>query len=265
MLDQQRRNLRPLSIERRDQGLTALSRYLEGRSLLDATRDDIEHFLDQRAIGARTRYAWISHLHSFYEWVIREEIGTKDPTARIIRPRLPRALPRPAVTEELRVAAEQADPQRRCWVLLAAYMGLRCQEIAGVRREDVLEAQGLLRICMGKGGHERLVPLHPEVLSALRALPMPRAGWVFTRPRGGVYPAAQLSHDFNIFLRNVGVDATAHQLRHWFGSTLYVQTHDIRLTQEMLGHASPATTAIYTAFDRHAAGEAIKAMSLAET
>jgi len=39
---------------------------------------------------------------------------------------------------------------------------------------------------------------------------------------------------------------TAHQLRHWFGTNLYAQSHDIRITQEMLGHASSATTAIYT-------------------
>jgi integrase/recombinase XerC len=260
-VDQERRGLLPNSIHRRDQAAKVFARSLGGRSLLEATRNDVEEFLDARPIGPRTRYLWLTHLHNFYEWVIRDEIGASDPTARIIRPRLPRALPRPASSVELRAALEQADPTRRCWLLLAAFMGLRCQEVAGMSRQDVLESEGLLRVVKGKGGVERILPLHPEVLSALGALPMPRVGWVFTRPRGGPYPAAQLSHDFNIFLRSAGVSGSTHTLRHWFGTNLYAQTHDIRLTQEMLGHANMATTAIYTAFDRRAAGHAVGALN----
>jgi integrase len=119
-------------------------------------------------------------------------------------------------------------------------------------------------VVYAKGGKERSLPLHPEVLLALKALPMPRTGWIFNRPRGGSYSPTQLSQNFNAFLkRSCGDTApTAHQLRHWFGTNLYAQSHDIRMTQEMLGHASPATTAIYTAFDRRAAAAAIGNMTL---
>ena len=251
----------PSSIRQRDDRLAIFGRWLDNRSLLDATRQDIEEFLDDRNIGARTRYAWLSHLHGFYAWAIREEVGTEDPTARIIRPKMRRALPRPANTDELRLALANAEPREACWLLLAAYMGLRCQEIAGLRREDVLEVEGLLRVTKAKGGKERLVPLHPDALKALRELPMPRVGWLFSRPRGGPYSACQMSQNFNAFLRRSGVEATAHQLRHWFGTNLYAQSHDIRMTQEMLGHANPATTAIYTAFDKRAAAVAVRNMS----
>jgi hypothetical protein len=54
----------------------------------------------------------------------------------------------------------------RAVLSLAAYQGLRCQEIAGIERDDVLEAKGLLRVVKGKGGHERILPLHPEALAA---------------------------------------------------------------------------------------------------
>lgn len=263
-LDQVRRGLMPNSIIRRDRCLKTFGKHIHPRSLLSATREDIEKFLDARDIGSRTRYSWLSHLHGFYEWAIRDEVGTDDPTTRIIRPKMRRALPRPAATDELRHALDKAIPRHRCWILLGAYMGLRCQEIAGMRREDVLDSEGLLRVTKAKGGHERMLPLHEEVAQALKDLPIPRIGWVFLRPRGGPYPPAQLSFEFNRFLHQVGVDASAHQLRHWFGTNLYAQTHDIRLTQEMLGHANPATTAIYTAFDRRAAGEAVRAMSFAE-
>lgn len=92
---------------------------------------------------------------------------------------------------------------------------------------------------------------------------MPRTGWMFTRPRGGPYSPVDVSHDFNRFLRSAGVTGSAHTLRHWFGTNLYAQSHDIRLTQEMLGHANIVTTAIYTAFDQRAAGEAVSAISFA--
>lgn len=161
-LDQGRRGVLPSSVRRRDEAVRAFARYLEPRGLLEATRGDVEEFLDRRHIGARTRYTWLSHLHAFYAWAEREELSSNDPTARIVRPRLRRSLPRPADTDQLRQALEVADPQRRCWVLLAAFMGLRCQEIAGIRREDVLEADGVLRVVKGKGGKERLLPSTPR-------------------------------------------------------------------------------------------------------
>ncbi len=147
-------------------------------------------------------------------------------------------------------------------MLLAALQGLRCQEIAGLQREDIIEEEGLLRVVHAKGGNERMLPLHPDVLSALWALPMPRAGWLFIRPRGGKYTPHQLSRVFNDFLRDAAVGASAHQLRHWFASELYRSTQDIRLVQEMLGHSSPEITAIYAAFDRKAAGEAVTALQV---
>ena len=259
----------PSSIAQRDAKLGIFGRHIAPQGLLGVEAEDIQLFLDGRrardggAIGNKTRYAWLSHLHGFYEWARREELISVSPTAKIIRPKLRSGLPRPAATDQLKQALEVATPQERCWILLAALMGLRCQEIAGLRREDVLDGEGLLRVVWAKGGKERSLPLHPEVWEALRDMPMPRAGRVFSRPRGGAYSPVQMSQNFNAFLRRAcGASApTAHQLRHWFGTNLYAQSHDIRMTQEMLGHASPATTAIYTAFDRREAAAAIRNMS----
>jgi site-specific recombinase XerC len=51
---------------------------------------------------------------------------------------------------------------------------------------------------------------------------------------------------FRTYLRSLGIHATPHQFRHYFASEVYDVTRDLRLTQELLGHASPHTTAIYT-------------------
>ncbi len=261
-LDQERRGLLASSIHKRDRFVQLFARHLEPRSLLSATGRDVEQFLDGRTMVARTRYLWLTHLHGFYDWAVREELTTDDPTVRIIRPKYRRGLPRPADAAELQRALESASPRHRCWVLLAAYQGLRCQEIAGLHRDDIREDQGLLRVVKGKGGAERILPLHQDVFAALWALPLVRSGRVFSRPRGGPYSPNAISCEFNRFLHSAGVTASAHQLRHWFATTLYVQTHDIRLTQEMLGHAELSTTAVYTAFDRASAGEAVRAISL---
>ena len=259
LLDQRRRGLQERSIECRQNKIKAFLRWTDnmGLSVIDVTQEDVERFLDARPIGPRTRYAWLSHLHSFYEMLDRVGITDVDPTAKILRPKLPRLLPRPAATADLERALTAASPKHRCWIVLAAFEGMRCQEIAGLRREDVIEGEKLLRVVFGKGGHERLLSLHPAVLGALQALPMPRSGWVFLRPSGGRYKPEDLSHEFNSFLRANSVPATAHQLRHWFGTNLYGRTHNLRLTQEMLGHANLATTAIYTQFDRREAAAGI--------
>jgi integrase len=180
----------------------------------------------------------------------------------VAKPRLRRYLPRPAHSEQLTEALRYADPKFRCWLVLAAYQGLRVQEIAGLERADVEEGLGLLRVVHGKGDKARMLFLHPEVLAALRALPMPKSGRIFRRPLGGVYTPAVLSQSFNRALKDHGVEATAHQLRHWFATNLLRATHDLRVVQEAMGHSSPSTTAIYTAFDDQAMADGIAALTL---
>ena len=188
----------------------------------------------------------------------------RDPTAKIIRPRLRKHLPRPAASDQLAEALRLADPQFRCWLTLAAYQGLRVQEIAGLERRDVLDDEGAPPCRPGQRTQGEDVSLHPEARAALEELPMPPVGRIFRRPRGGPFTPAQLSQVFNRALQNHGVDATAHQLRHWFGTHLLRATHDLRVVQEAMGHSSPQTTAIYTAFDVQAQADGIASLSVNE-
>jgi integrase len=131
-------------------------------------------------------------------------------------------------------AVAMAEPQMRCMILLGALQGLRCQEIAGLDRQDVMEADMLLQITQGKGGHERTMLLHRTVLAALQAMPMPPGGTLFRRADGGRYLATNVSHDVNIYLHRLGIESTAHQLRHHFATNVYRLSQDLRLTQELL-------------------------------
>lgn len=262
-LDQERRGLASSTIYRRTSDLRSFNRWLAPRSILEATEEDVQTFLDAKRLGVRTRYCWLSNLHSFYVFEVRRRKVKVDPTAEIIRPKLPRNLPRPIAESDLTYALEAAGVVMRCWLVLGAYAGLRCSEIARLTRSDVLDADGLLRI-VGKGNVERLIPIHPEVMRALQVAGMPRSGHLFRRPRGGRFPDAMVSREIAVFFDGLDIDATAHQLRHYFGTNIYRACKDLRVTQELLGHASPTTTAIYTAFSRKDAAAAVLTLGIGQ-
>jgi hypothetical protein len=93
------------------------------------------------------------------------------------------------------------------------------------------------------------------VLAELRRTRLPKRGYLFLRRDGerGPNTPSMLSELANDHLHACGIPATLHQLRHRFGSRAYQGSHDLRLVQELLGHASPEMTAGYAAYDNAAA------------
>lgn len=263
LLDMRRRNRAASTIGAVSRMLARVERDTAG-PLHRLDRQTIELWLDaQRTpkgepLLPQTRNWLTDILRGYYGWALRNGHITKDPTDLIDRCAHRRAGPRPIADAELLKAIAKADDLMRCWLLLACMQGLRCQEIAGLAREDVLDRDGLLRVVKGKGGKERLVPLHLDVLAALERRGMPERGPVFIQAGGRVCTAALVSHKVSTFLHECGSTATGHQLRHWYATRFYALTHDIRLTQEMLGHSSMNTTAVYADWDRQAAVVAMR-------
>lgn len=261
--DQQRRGHTAASIRRTTDDLRSYLRSLPSEPF-DATHVDVEAWLATRGQSARTRYNLISAVSSFYQWAIREERCTADPTKRVPRPRLRRYVPRPVGDADLAYALRVAPPLMKAWLSLMAYTGLRCQEVAGVDAGDLLWhlEVPMLVVSQAKGGNERTVPLASEAELALRSYGIPRHGLLFVNKVGRPFSPASVSQRTNAYLRDVGVDSTAHQLRHWFGSNVYQRTLDLRATQELLGHRSPTSTAIYTAFAPGAAGGVVRRLNV---
>lgn len=255
--DEKRRGLLQTTIDKRRLLLIAFEKAVPFET---ATAADIESFLDAREpIAPRTRYDWLSTLHAFYEWAVRAGIVDSDPTVDIPRPRLRPGLPRPISDEDLEMALACSTGHMKAWLALGAYAGLRCAEIAGLLRESVLEVHGMLRV-LGKGQRERLVPIHPLVESALRACGLPRSGHIFLH-NGQPFTPAKVSREISRFLTDLSIDATAHQLRHSFATRVYAACHDVMVTQALLGHSSPSTTAVYTKFSNVLAQEAVRALT----
>lgn len=264
--EQQRRDgLKPETVRRRCDDVRSLARFAAPRSVLDATRDDVEAWLTRNPpLSAKTRYGYLSTVHVFFQWAIVEELAERDPTARIRRPKLRKYLPRPIPPADLEVALRAADARMRSFLVLGALEGLRCKEIAGLDREDVQEYNEppVLFVRAGKGDKERVVPLHPMVAMSLEVAGLPRSGALFTSRTGRRLQPADVSAQINRFLHGLGIAATAHQLRHRFGSDAYRVSRDLRLVQELLGHASPTTTAVYAAWSPHEAVQVVNQLTL---
>lgn len=246
-VDQQRRALAVETIRVRHVVLMSFASFVHGE-LLHATIDQINAWLDSLALVARSRTKYISHLHAFYECMIRAGHTDTDPTVRIPRPKLPRLLPRPIDTVDLRTALEEAPPRIEAMLSLACYEGLRCFEIAVFSREWIWgQGEDQTVIIPGKGGHQRMVPLAAETEQALRRYDAPRRGCAFPSRFDRPYHPVSISNLLSKYLRGIGINATAHQLRHWFGTECYRQTRDLLETKELLGHSSVSTTQGYVA------------------
>lgn len=120
----------------------------------------------------------------------------------------------------------------------------------------------VLHVVEGKGGRDRVLPLHPDVMPALRRADMPKSGRVLQRPRGGGFPAYGMSQLVNDYLHELGIDATLHQVRHWFGTKTYQATRDLRLVQALMGHSSPTSTAVYAQYAVEGAEGAVLGLSI---
>lgn len=245
---QQWRGLAPRTINVRTQVVTRFARHVAPRTVFDAADGDVVRFLT-RDITPTTRSQYLSHLSCFYQWATDRGYTDSDPTSGIQRPKVPKGVPRPVAHDDAVRAIDCAGPKMRAWLLLGLLGGLRCVEICRLEHADI--GDGRLRLT-GKGGRDRYVPLHELVQDALDQAP----------PAYNITPA-RLSQKIGDYLDGLGLEDTAHSFRHAFATNVYSTSgFDILLTSELLGHASVATTQVYTRVDRTRAEQAVRALTL---
>lgn len=189
-----------------------------------------------------TRRAYRASLRSFWSWLMATGWATDSPAHLLPPVRVPRARPRPAPESAFRFALSIADRRTRLAIMLAGMCGLRRGEIARARREDMVEdLLGWSLRVTGKGGHVREVPLPDAVVEEIERVD---EGWLFPSTHGGHLTPHHLG---KIVSRHLPGDLTTHTLRHRCATVAYAGSRDLRAVQELLGHAKPETTAIYTA------------------
>lgn len=205
-------------------------------------------FIGKPGLAPRSRWTYHQHLSSYSTWLVKAKLRKDNPLAEAPVPRKPAGIPRPVLNHQLESILAAATRRRtKTMVLLAALAGLRVHEIAKVHGRDVdLEARTLRVI--GKGGKDALIPLH-ELLIA-EAEQYPRDGYWFPSYRADSttphITRQSVSATIGAALERAGVNATAHQLRHWYGTSLLEKGVDIRVVQELMRHSSLQSTQIYT-------------------
>jgi integrase/recombinase XerC len=210
-----------------------------------------------------SRRTYVCHCRAFYRWALSTGIVTEDPTTLLTLPIVPEKLPRPIEEDDLAIALQCARPKMRAVLTLAAFAGLRSVEIAGLDWDDLRrETDGttFLLVRKGKGGKQRRVEVGTRVVQALQAYGVKRRGPMFMGLDGGRQDAKSVSRSANRFLAKHDIEVTLHQLRHRYGTIAYELSHDLRMVQNLMGHASPQTTAGYVRPSAEAAARMVKAM-----
>ena len=244
------------TIELRVYQVSRAARDLGGTPAL-ATTSQLVEWLAGQEWSPNTRRAYRGALRAFFSWAVSAGVVVTSPAAALPVVKVPRAVPRPTPEDAYRHAVRTcSDGRVRLALMLAGAYGLRRSEVARARREDVHEdLAGWSLLVHGKGGHERAVPLLDDTARAILRRP---AGWLFPSPRrpGEHLTAAHLG---KLVAAELPEGFTMHSLRHRCGTVAYGATRDLRAVQELLGHAKPETTAIYTAVPGGAVRAAVEA------
>jgi len=204
----------------------------------------------------------LSAVRSFHRFLLGEGITAQDPTIEVVRPRVPRPLPHPLGLDEVGRLIEAPDRStstglRDRAILEVLYgAGLRVSELTGLDVDDLDVEGGSVRV-VGKGGKEREVPIGRHAQHAVgtylsRARPslvgQRTRGALFLNTRGGRLSRQACAKLLAVYATRAGIErrVSPHDLRHSFATHLLEGGADVRVVQELLGHASVATTQIYT-------------------
>lgn len=240
-------NLRLYQVQR-------FAREMGGADPWSITPDDLAGWLSSNEWGRETLRSYRGGLRSFYGWAQASGFIKVDPSRLLRRVPAQPGKPRPASEEVIEAAMSGADGRQYLALLLGAHAGLRRGEIVKVHTADLMRERGGWSLLVhGKGSKDRVVPLLDEIAAIIREA---SEGWLFPNGLGDHISAGHLG----VVLRPVlPMGTTPHQLRHRFASQAYQSTRDIRSVQELLGHASVATTQVYTAVGADALRTAVLA------
>ena len=237
--------------------------------LNDAQRQTITDYLLQRrkaGLSARSLSRHLAAIRMFCRFLSREKLLDVDPTQMIDSPKLWRTLPRTLDYEEVNRLLVAPDTRTKFGVRDKAMLefmyatGLRVSEVAHIKLSDINFEAGFLR-SLGKGSKERIVPIGKQAIEwTQRYLREARGsfarggnlGEVFLSTRSRALSRKTIWVLIKKYERRAGItkNITPHTLRHSFASHLLDNGGDLRVIQEMLGHADISTTQIYTHVDQ---------------
>lgn len=244
----------PQTIATRTDHLRRAARALNGNPW-EVTTAQLVDWCGRQTWTAETRRSVRASLRQFWAWGV--DAGHVDVSPAVGLPTVVASAPRPrpAPDEVIDAAATEADPRVRFILTMAARLGLRRAEISRIHAHDLVpDLVGWSLRVQGKGNRERVLPLTAELAVLIRS--QCAGGWALPGDDNGHLSPRWVG---KLATRALPGDWTLHTLRHRFGTTVHNRTHDLRVVQELLGHASVATTQRYVAVENDALRQAVAA------
>jgi len=264
------RGYSPNTVEAYKHDLEWLLGYLEqeGVDPLSVKLEDLEHFaamLSDHGISAKSQARILSGVRSFYRYLVLDGYLDVDPTELLESPHLPQHLPEYLSTEEVDALENSIDltsnegHRNRAIIEVFFSCGLRVSELTNLKLSDLFLTQGFIRV-NGKGGKQRLVPISERAIHELELwfddrrqmnIKPGEEDYVFLNRRGHHLTRTMILIMVKRQAEAAGIKKTIspHTLRHSFATALLKGGADLRIIQELLGHADLGTTEIYTHMD----------------
>jgi integrase/recombinase XerD len=226
-----------------------------------------------RRLSNESVYLEIAALRAFYRFAENEKLLPNNVAENLSLPRRWKRLPKALTDGEIKKLLEPEQPETpsslcdQAVLELAYASGLRLSELRQLRLEQLHLDAGFINV-IGKGNKERVVPVGKKAVEALNRfidsgrpkLVTPRSpANVFLTQRGTPFASVTLWLRIKLRVRRAGLSSrhggiTPHMLRHSFATHLLEHGADLRVIQELLGHANISTTEIYT----HVAGNRLR-------
>ena len=229
------------------------------------TVHDIRRFLAAlhgKGLAPRSLARVLSAWRGFYAWLVRHGEAASNPCAGVRAPKAARRLPEALSPDEaVRLVSIEDESELgirdRALFELAYSSGLRVSELTGADLASLDAKAGEMRVT-GKGSKTRIVPVGRAALEAIEAWLAVRAkiarrgeDALFVARSGRRITPREVQRRIKRWaaLAGIEVDVHPHMLRHSFASHVLQSSGDLRAVQEMLGHASIASTQVYTHLD----------------
>jgi integrase/recombinase XerC len=254
---QRRGELQPITVKSFRNVLGQFAKTFGRRPIEQLGPRAVERHLERiRDLAPSTRRNQLSIIRYFCRWLVAQRLIPVDPTISVSRIKQPRKVPRALNADQVRQVLDACQDERdRLVIWLMVGCGLRCVEVSRLEVADLDRVNQTVHV-VGKGGHERILPMPQQVRSALAAYlsvrgeiggPLIRSK---TQPHSGVSPTGLSQIGQRIF-RDAGIKSgtydgcSPHALRSTAASDVLDRCGDLTLVQEMLGHANLSTTSIY--------------------
>ncbi len=245
--------------------LKIFNKWLAGKSFISINSKHIQDYFSDRQknnIGSSTQARILTCLHSFYQYLLANQLIKKDPTEQLSHPKLEKKLPVFLNIQEVEKLLEAPSSsslfgQRdRAMLELLYSCGLRVSELINLSYHNINLKEEFIRI-HGKGNKERVLPMGEIAIDYLlkyetNARPVllknGQSDSYFLSNRGSAMSRQNFFYIIKAYANQVGIDKplSPHSLRHAFATHLVQKGADLRSVQLMLGHSDISSTQLYT-------------------